>query len=312
MDSSAVTLQTGIPVDAVTVARLENAQLQVDVSPETGGRVTRLYHKTLDRDFLWRNPRLALAPAPYGAPYDPNFYGGLDDVIPGDLPERIGDLDCPDHGELWTLPLQPERDGPTLRLRGQLPRWGLRVSKHFSLRPGASWLDVDYQIENVSGERRVFLWKLHAAAAISPGDQLDCPAATGSVADPRWSRWGAAAPFAWPLVAGQRADVIPPADGTTDFLFLSDLRAGRVGLRRPDLGAEFSLAFDPQVFPYVCVFASYGGFDGHYTAVLEPSTAMPLSVNEAARLGQCSRLAAGARLTTRVSLYAGPLRSDTG
>jgi hypothetical protein len=38
------------------------------------------------------------------------------------------------------------------------------------------------------------------------------------------------------------------------------------------------------------IFASYGGLDGHYTAVLEPCTAMPVSVNEAARLNQCSCL----------------------
>jgi hypothetical protein len=63
------------------------------------------------------------------------------------------------------------------------------------------------------------------------------------------------------------------------------------------------------VFPYVCTFASYGGFDGHVTAILEPCTAMPLSVVAAARLGQCSTLDAGQRLQTRVSLYAGPLLS---
>ena len=214
---------------------------------------------------------------------------------------------APDHGELWTLPLAARPEAGALYLEGRLPRWGLHYRKRVSLRPGTSWLDMDYELENVSGARRVFLWKLHAALAIAPGDELVCPADTAVAADPQWSRWGTSAPFAWPVVAGQRADRIPPADGTTDFLFLYNLRAGRVGLRRPSVGAEVTLAFDPQVFPYVCVFASYGGFDGHYTAVLEPCTAMPLSVNEAKRLGQCSVLEAGARLTTRVSIYAGLL-----
>jgi hypothetical protein len=60
----------------------------------------------------------------------------------------------------------------------------------------------------------------------------------------------------------------------------------------------------------MCYFASYGGFDGHYTAVLEPSTAMPVSVNEAMALNQCSFLEAGNFLATRISIYAGPLRSS--
>src|SRR5688500_12278725 len=244
-------LQSGLAVDGVTVVRLENERLRVDVAPEIGGRLTSLFHKGLSLECLWRNPRLRLERGPPGAPYDANFYGGIDEVIPSDLPERIDGLDSPDHGELWTLPLAASLEAGALYLEGRLPRWGLHYRKRVSLRPDTSWVDLDYEIENVSGARRVFLWKLHAALTIAPGDELVCPADTAVAADPRWSRWGTAAPFAWPVVAGQRADRIPPADGTTDFLFLYHLRAGEVGLRRPSVGAEITLAYDRQVFPYV-------------------------------------------------------------
>jgi len=312
MQADATRLQAGIAVDQVEVVRLENTLLRVEVSPETGGRLISLFHKGLSREFLWRNSRVRLERVPPGLSYDPNFYGGIDEVIPGDLLETIDGLDCPDHGELWTLPLDAHIEDDALYLAGRLPRWGLLYRKRVSLRPGADWVDLEYEIENVSGARRVFLWKLHAAVAVAPGDELSCPAQTAVEADPQWSRWGTRAPFAWPVVAGQRADRIPPADGTTDFLFLYDLWAGQAGLRRPGMGCEVAFSFDTRIFPYVCVFASYGGFDGHYTAVLEPCSAMPLSVNAAERLGQCSVLDAGARLATRVSIYAGPLRAEAG
>jgi hypothetical protein len=70
----------------------------------------------------------------------------------------------------------------------------------------------------------------------------------------------------------------------------------------------FAYTFDLAVFPYAWYFASFGGLDGHYTAILEPCTAMPLSVNEAAGLGQCSVLGAGKTLSTVVTVYAGPVR----
>jgi hypothetical protein len=35
---------------------------------------------------------------------------------------------------------------------------------------------------------------------------------------------------------------------------------------------------------------------------------MPVSVNEAARLGQCSSLEPGEQIVTRVTIYAGPVR----
>jgi hypothetical protein len=299
-----------ITLDKLQIVQLENPILAVQVSPQTGGRITSIFHKSLRREFLWKNERLSLAPAPVGEPYDPNFYGGIDEVIPCDLPETIDALPCPDHGELWTLPLNYQVEDAALMLHGKLPRWGLFYQKRVSLRPDAPWIDIDYRIENQSGDRRVFLWKLHAATVIAPGDRLVCPARMAVSADPRWSRWQDQSPFAWPVIQGQDAGRIPPADGTTDFLFLYDLSAGQVSLQHPADGSELRFTYDLRVFPYMCYFASYGGFDGHYTAVLEPSTAMPVSVNEAMALNQCSFLEAGNFLATRISIYAGPLRSS--
>ena len=295
--------------DQIHIVRMENSSLRVDIAPGIGGRVVSLFNKTLEREFLWVNPGVALRLSQPGDAYDPVFYGGIDEVIPGDFPEQIGRLDCPDHGELWTLPLDHSIEQDALVLSGFLPRWGLAYQKRITLGSAerSQWIDMDYRIENRSDERRVFLWKLHAALKIQAGDWIDCPAKTAVAADPQWSRWEQKDPFAWPLINGERADRIPAADGTTDFLFLYDLTAGRLGLRSPANGCELSIGFDRQVFPYACTFSSYGGLDGHYTAVLEPCTAMPVSVNEAARLNQCSVLEAGEVLTTRVSIYAGQI-----
>jgi galactose mutarotase-like enzyme len=285
----------------VRLVRLENDHLHVDVAPEIGGRITSLYHKGLAREFLWRNPAVPLRPSAPGDPYDPVFYGGVDEVIPGDMPEQIGGLDNPDHGELWTLPLADRVEADALVLEGSLPRWGLHYRRRMRLHPGSPRLDVDYRIENRSGAQRVFLWKLHAALAVAPGDRIDCPAAEAAVADAQWSRWGDSPPFPWPIVQGQDASRIPPADGTTDFLFLYHFEEGRAAL--VSAGSRITITFDLQVFPYLCYFASYGGMDGLYTAVLEPCTAMPFSVNEAARLGQCSLLEPGQSIETRISYF---------
>ena len=305
-----------LTLDSLPILRLETDLLYMDLSPLTGGRIIRIYHKELVHEFLWKNEGLPLRTAQPGDPYDPNFWGGIDEVVPGDIPERIDNLDNPDHGELWTLPLDGKIEGDSVLLEGILPRWGLHYQKRVSLRANAPWADLDYRIHNPTAERRAFLWKLHAAVQIAPGDRIACPAEWAVPADPQWSRWKDPQPFQWPLVEGQRADVIPAPDGTTDFLFLYGLREGWLSLQRPAQGiaqggCELSIAFDPQIFPYVCYFASYGGFDGHYTAVLEPATAMPLSLNEAVRFGQCSVLSPGESLTTRVSLYAGPLRAES-
>jgi hypothetical protein len=174
-----------------------------------------------------------------------------------------------------------------------------------SLRMDRPCLDFAYRISNPTGQPRHFLWKLHAALAVEAGDTIDCPARKGQVVDLAWSRYRTIAPFDWPMIEGQAANVVPPADGTTDFFYLSDLRRGQMAWRSPAKGLKFAYEFDLRVFPYAWMFASYGGFNGHYTVILEPCTAMPIAVNEAAAKGQCSVLQPGETLETRVSIWAG-------
>jgi hypothetical protein len=90
-----------------------------------------------------------------------------------------------------------------------------------------------------------------------------------------------------------------------DFFYLFDLAAGRIAWRRSGADLAFVYQFDRAVFRYAWVFASYGGFSGHYTVILEPCTAMPIFVRDAAAQNQCSRLEPGATLETRVEIWAG-------
>jgi hypothetical protein len=291
-------------VDGVPVVRMENDLLSIDVAPTVGGRVISVLYKPQAHQFLWHNPRLPLRRCEPGSAYDANFYGGIDELLPGDLPEEVGGLHNPDHGELWTTPLSYRIDDYDLVLEGQLPIWGLHYERRLYLRPDTPYLDIDYRVSNPTPERRVFMWKLHAALQIAPGDRIICPARSAQVVDPRWSRWHTREPFAWPTVEGQRADIVPLADGTTDFVYLYDLQVGSLAWQSGDGALTLAYHFDPRVFPYAQYFALYG-MGGLYTAILEPCTCMPISVNQAASLGQCSSLEPGQALQTRVTLYAG-------
>jgi hypothetical protein len=300
-------IRQDLNVDGIPIVRLESVRLQVDVAPSVGGRVIRLVDKSSGCDFLWRNTSLPLELKLTGSEYDPNFYGGIDELLPNDIPEVIDGVDCPDHGELWTTPLAPEVSNDRLTLRGQLSRCGLAYEREMRLRQDEPWLDFKYRIWNTTGRTRRFLWKLHAALAVEPGDVLDCPARQARIVDPAWSRFKSAAPFEWPSVEGRAANVVPAQDGTMDFFYLYNLAAGEMFWRRPTTRLKFGYRFDPNVFPYCWLFASYGGFLGHYTIVLEPCTAMPMSVNDAAAQRQCTQLAPSQVLETTVSLYAGPV-----
>ena len=295
-----------LSIDGVPVVRLESKFLIADVAPGIGGRTVSLIDKATGHQFLWRNQNLRLQRLPAGSEYDPNFYGGIDELLPNDIPETINAIGCPDHGELWTTPLAWKTNGERLVLEGRLPKFGLAYQREMWLHSDAPCLEFKYRISNPTAETREFMWKLHAALAIEPGDILDCPARTAQVVDLAYSRQKTVAPFPWPKLDGTPVNVIPAQDGTMDFFYLFNLAAGEIALERRAQGLKFKYTFDPSVFPYAWVFASYGGFLGHYTVVLEPCTAMPISVNEAASKRQCSRLQPGQSLETSFTIYAGP------
>ena len=294
-----------LSIDGVPIVRLESDFLRADLAPGVGGRIVHLVDKTSGHDFLWRNQALPLRALPAGSEYDPNFYGGIDELLPNDIPEVINGVDCPDHGELWTTPLSWRFEQGSLVLEGCLAKHGLAYRREMSLRPDASCLDFKYRISNPTGQPRDFLWKLHAALAVQSGDRIECSAGKAQVVDLAYSRYKTLAPFDWPMLESSPVNVVPARDGTMDFFYLYDLADGTIAWYRPAQGLRFSYLFDRSIFPYTWIFASYGGFNGHYTVILEPCTAMPISVNEAAAKKQCSRLDPGQSLETSVTIYAG-------
>lgn len=287
-------------VDGVDTIVLRSERLEVEVAPSVGGRITRLVDRAAGKDLLWRNAGLPLRREQPFAAYDPAFYGGIDELLPNDGPETVQGVQWPDHGELWTMPLEAQVIGDRLRLAGCLPRCGLHYERTMRLLDGASSLENRYRITNETDTPVRFIWRMHAALAISPGSRIECPARTARALDPAYTRQPSLDPFPWP----EGTHVIPAADGTGEFMVLEGLREGSAALVNLDAATCFTCTFDPAVFPCVVVFTSYGGFYGHYTAVLEPCTCPSLTVAEAEKTAQSLCLEPGESLETTIRMSA--------
>ncbi|HWK56950.1 MAG TPA: hypothetical protein VNQ80_06425 [Parapedobacter sp.] len=284
---------------------IENDHLRVDVIPALGGKISSVFNKAYHKEFLWYNAALGLRENHPGDDYDSNFWGGIDELLPNDLPEEIDGTAYPDHGELWTTRLAYEVVENAVSVYGLLPLSGLQYRKTVSLEAGSPEIKLAYRLVNQSGERRKFLWKLHAALRIARGDRLATPARQAKVVNAAASRFGDPGTFSWPAITGIDASVVPEKNGTMDFFYLYDAPEGEMALLTDEGNCRFAYRYDQQVFPYQWYFASYGQFRDHYTAILEPASAMPVRVNEAADLGQCSVLEPGGAIDTVVTIYAG-------
>ena len=215
------------------------------------------------------------------------FTAGSTKLIPGDIPEETNGSHNPDHGELWTTALGYRVDDCDLVLEGQLPICGLHYERRLYLRPDTPYLDMDYCLSNPNPVEAC----LHVEAARRPADcargsyHLPSVVCTGSrpemvtLAQRRAIRHGL-----WWTTAARTSFLLPMARriSCTSMTCKWAQWRGRATIG-PWLLPIVSIR---GIFPYrVQYFSSYGGMDGHYTAVLEPCTCMPISVNEAARLG---------------------------
>jgi len=292
-------------INDIEVYTLETKHLRLRMAPELGGRIISIVNKPLAREFLWHNEGLPLAVSQPGSEYDPNFWGAIDELIPNDVPENIDGIDYPDHGELWTTAFDVEVNGETITVHGRLPLSGLHYSKTVTLDPSTPSAFLDYRIKNETSQTRHFLWKLHAALLIKPGDRLVSSALKGKVVDTQYSRFSHTDEFTWPNIQEMDASVVPPKSDQMDFFFLYDAPVSEMTMESNNGDHVFCYAYDPRVFPFQWYFASFGGLLDHYTAILEPCTTMPMSINEAAAKNQTAVLQSGEELTTRVRIYAG-------
>ena len=283
----------------------ENDHIKFEIAPTAGGKILSIYNKHLQKEFLWRNKNLMFETYQPGANFDANFFGGIDELIPNDIPENIDSIDYPDHGELWTTSLDYKLFEDRISVFGKLKLSGLYYEKTVHLEANSPVIYLEYKIRNETNFKRNFLWKLHAALAIEGGDKLVTGAQKAKVADPDYSRFMNLNEFKWPLIENTDASIVPFQNSSIDFFYLYDIEQAEMQLLSGKDNHLFSYNYDKKVFPYQWYFASYGGFLNHYTAILEPSTSMPLSVNEAKLMGQCTVLEPNEEIKTVVRIYAG-------
>jgi hypothetical protein len=292
-------------LDELEVIVGENDYLKFMVAPAAGGKIVSIFNKTLQKEFLWTQQGLSLQRLPPGTEYDPHFYGGMDELLPNDISEQIDDIDYPDHGELWTTSLEHVISDYSLSVFGKLNLSGLFYKKNIRLDNSAPVIYLDYVIRNESETIKKFLWKLYPALRIEAGDELNSSAKWARIVDPAYSRFKNPATFEWPWIEETNASFVPFKGNEVDFFFLWGIKIPEMKFVSGNGKYLFSIQYDQAIFPFQWYFASYGGFLDHYTAVPEPCSCMPLSVNEASKLGQCSILKPGEEIITTVRIFAG-------
>ncbi len=276
---------------------VDNGVLRFALFPDLGGRIFSLIHRPTGKEILWRNPSLAPAQLPTGA-FDDCWTGGWDELFPNDETATLDDTAYPDHGELWSATWDCEvQGGNTVYLCTETAASRCRVEKWITVDEGEERIRFRHRLQNLCARKLPYLWKLHPALAISPGDSILIPAARIRL-EPEClgTLGGGPLEFNGPLLAlpDRTVDlrvVAPASSREMHFYYGLDLREGWCASYDQARRLAAGLAFPKELFTSCWLFASYGGWRDHYVAVLEPSTAWPFRLEQAAASGQCAELA---------------------
>ncbi|MHB9094015.1 MAG: aldose epimerase family protein, partial [Eubacteriales bacterium] len=284
---------------------MENSLVRLSILLDLGAKMHEFIYKPLDTDFLWHNPRVKAQKAPLGGKFDDFWSGGWDEIFPCDTQcQYKGDF-YPDHGELWSLGWDYELEEHSAeRLAVRLRTRGFAtpsiVEKQIVLKPGETKVTITYTVKNEGFTDMDFVWKIHPAFAVTPQHRIDIPAEM-VIVDPsfRDELPQGVDSFKWPLMqlaGGETRDMrkIPPAEaGITHFQYAAELRAGWCAVTDTERRVGLGLVFPKDLFPFIWLFLPYGGWRGHYTALLEPSVGCPYDFNETVARGNFLSLQPG-------------------
>jgi galactose mutarotase-like enzyme len=287
-------LETGIA--------LENAEIGLMIRPDLGGRIDQLVDHQTGHEWLWHSPQYDPSQTrnlSVGASFDENWSGGWDEIFPNDAAGEFQGRNLVDHGELWSQQWEiKERSQLSLTLGITCQTVPVRVEKSIVLDQEHPSFQIHYRFENLSDEGIPFLFKHHAAIAIEAGDEILLPDCDIEPVELGFSRIiGQAGKTRFPNAIDSEGNSISlqqtPARSSLlqEFFYSSELAAGECGVKNLRSRSSLKMTFSQNDFPFVWVFQSYGGWQGHYVLVMEPCTTMPYDLEVARRRGSIAELA---------------------
>ncbi|MCO6452876.1 MAG: hypothetical protein J5I90_18985 [Caldilineales bacterium] len=301
--------------------RLESRDVRVDVLPPAGGKITSLFAKRTNIEWLLQpddsNPFQVFD---YGTEYNPNQCGGWEEMFPTILscpypaPGPWQGIQLPDHGELWTLPWQDEGTGDgVIRLTVDGKALPYRFSRSIAI-DGGNEVILQYKVANMGDQPLAYLWTPHPQFVLEPGSRIILPAEATEVVNvfPDDDVWGAVGTRnSWPVILRQgekpiHQDIIAPSSlkRGRKFYLPPEQAISWIMLMQPD-GSSLRMSWDVGAQPYCGVWIDEGFLNKKSDVGLEPATGYYDELGMAWRNNRVAVLPAGASVTWPVRLTFG-------
>lgn len=306
--------------EGLAALELFNGLISLTIVPELGGKITSIKQRTLDKEWLWRNPHLDYRRPTYGASYIEQFdLGGLDECFPSVSPvyfprDPWAGVAIPDHGELWAQPWETTIvETSTEQIVLSMACYGVRLPYHFerivTIEADRAVVRLDYKVINLSPYPLPFVWSIHPILNIEAGMRLVLPRQINRIrvdssVDGFLGKMGAMHP--WPLTTGvdgqtiDLSEILPAEAGRAAKFYTLPLQGtDPVEAIVTDVKNKHSFGFRflPAEISHLGIWMNYGGWSGvgpapYYNLGLEPCIGGADALTIAQRLNEYAILEA--------------------
>lgn len=237
-------------------------------------------------------------------PFSEGDASGFDDVFPSMGGEEIRwggkTLPMPDHGEVWTLPMEAAEEKNTLiqTLRGRLLPY--RYEKRI-------WLDGDtvryaISISNESPYPFPCAWVCHCLMNLEEGAVFSLPwegqLACNVLDDTALGKMGQLHAHG----AAYDFDHQPIPGSAIKYYLSQPVQKGLCAVNYPRSGVRAELSFEPEELPYLGFWITTGGYRGHCNFAFEPATCYYDTIGRSQEQGRSAVIEPGQTLRIHLGI----------
>ena len=313
---------------SMKVVQLENEFLKVSVLADKGADIYEFIYKPMDMDFMWHSFNgVKRAPSVHtreqgGGPFLDYYEGGWQELFPN-ISDDCVYMGAPlgVHGEAalpaWDYRInQDEVGGISVLFSLRTARSPYLLQRTMSLKGDDPTLYIDESVTNEGAEPLEFMWGHHPA--FGPAfldDSCEIRIAGDDLLISHMTYNGRPVEGAGALWPNARIDseteldlskVAPPEAKYVLQYAVGNMKESRYELVNHNYGVGFELAWDKEIFPFLWVWALYGGapyypwYGRAYTLALEPWSAVPGNLAKVIEAGNGIRIQPGETIRTWV------------
>jgi len=270
--------------------KLENESMSTVIVPDIGAKIVSLFDKVHSCEWLVPPMRPMKQNTP-GQCFIDQDMSGWDEMMPTIVACKWGDLDLPDHGEVWSIPWKLEKcsEGVKLSVCGQVMPY--RLTRTASLIASAC-LKLDYELKNIGDKAFPWLWAAHPQFSANLETRIILPDEVKRVInvideDYIWGKAGTI--HDWPLAASLNGDVwrldhvrSPEKHTCRKFYIPPELHVDWAALQNESLGCKMKISWEKEKVPYLGLWVDEGKYNNASVVAPEPSTGYYDNLNLAA------------------------------